>query len=72
MIDQKPDYLVCTCMGVMYSDICRAIADGYTSYEDLQELLMVGTGCNSCVPEVHDILREHASGSKIIDKNEKN
>ena len=60
MIESKPDYLVCTCMGVMYSDICRAIEEGYTDYQALQDLLMVGTGCSSCVQEVHDILREQA------------
>lgn len=61
MIDNKPDYLVCTCMGVMYSDICRAIEGGCTDYGSLQDLLMVGTGCSSCVQEVHDILKEQKS-----------
>lgn len=61
MIDNKPDYLVCTCMGVMYSDICRAIEDGCTDYASLQDLLMVGTGCSSCVQEVHDILKEQTN-----------
>ena len=61
MIDSKPDFLVCTCMGVMYSEICRAIEDGSTDYASLQDLLMVGTGCNSCVQEVHDILKEQTA-----------
>jgi bacterioferritin-associated ferredoxin len=57
---QKPevtDYLVCTCMGVMYSQICQAIDDGAHSFEALSEQLGVGTGCNSCVTEVHQILQ---------------
>jgi bacterioferritin-associated ferredoxin len=49
-------------MGVMYSDICQAIADGYTDYAALQEVLMVGTGCSSCVPEVHAIIKEQVKG----------
>ena len=53
---QRPDYLVCTCMGVMYSDILTAIANGDNSYEKLQESLLVGTGCNSCVDEVKQIV----------------
>lgn len=53
---QRPDYLVCTCMGVMYSDILAAIAEGDDSYEKLQESLLVGTGCNSCVEEVKEIV----------------
>jgi len=55
---QKPDYLVCTCMGVMYSEIVNAIKAGNATYEQLQETLLVGTGCSSCVEEVHQILKE--------------
>ena len=51
------DYLVCTCMGVMYSEICLAIDDGAHSFEALSERLGVGTGCSSCVTEVHQILQ---------------
>ena len=57
-LSQKPDYLVCTCMGVMYSDIIKAIDEGSKTYDALQETLLVGTGCSSCVSEVCDILRE--------------
>jgi len=55
---QRPDYLVCTCMGVMHSDIVKAIEEGNDSYQKLQDTLLVGTGCNSCVPEVKLILSE--------------
>jgi bacterioferritin-associated ferredoxin len=55
---QKPDYLVCTCMGVMYSEIVNAIKAGNATYEQLQETLLVGTGCSRCVEEVHLILKE--------------
>lgn len=58
---QRPDYLVCTCMGVMHSDIVQAIQNGSTTYEKLQETLLVGTGCNSCVEEVKDILKNEIS-----------
>ncbi len=54
---QKPDYLVCTCMGVMYSDIVREIEQGATTFEQLQDTLLVGTGCSSCVQEICDILK---------------
>ena len=57
-LDQKPDYLVCTCMGVMYSEICQAIADGARDFEALSELLAAGTGCTSCVGEVQEILQQ--------------
>ncbi len=55
---QKPDYLVCTCMGVMYSEIIDAIKQGADTFDKLQELLGVGTGCTSCVAEVYEILKE--------------
>lgn len=54
----KPDYLVCTCMGVMHSEIVEAIHQGENTYERLQGSLGVGTGCNSCVSEVREILRD--------------
>ncbi|HSW75605.1 MAG TPA: (2Fe-2S)-binding protein [Candidatus Saccharimonadales bacterium] len=50
------DHLVCTCMGVMYSEIIQAIDAGATSFEELSDKLGVGTGCSSCVQEVHEIL----------------
>ena len=34
-LDSKPDYLVCTCMGVMYSDIVDVIKSGADSFEQL-------------------------------------
>lgn len=52
----KNDYVVCTCMGVMKQEIIEAIEAGNNTYKGLQEVLGVGTGCSSCVPEVHEIL----------------
>ncbi len=57
-LSQRPDYLVCTCMGVMYSDIIKSIEEGNDSYQKLQDALLVGTGCNSCVEEVKMIVKE--------------
>jgi bacterioferritin-associated ferredoxin len=55
---KRPDYLVCTCMEVMYSDIVQAISEGTDTFEKLSDQLGVGTGCSSCVDEVHEILTE--------------
>lgn len=57
-LTQRPDYLVCTCMGVMYSDIIQSIQEGNDTYQKLQDVLLVGTGCNSCVEEVKMIVKE--------------
>lgn len=57
----RPDYLVCTCMGVMSSEIRDAIAQGCDTFEKLSLLLGVGSGCTSCVSEVELILSEEIS-----------
>jgi bacterioferritin-associated ferredoxin len=55
---KQEDYLVCTCMEVMYSEIVEAIKNGADTFEKLSDMLGVGTGCSSCVEEVHEILKE--------------
>ena len=55
------DYLVCTCMGVMRSEIIDAIKSGTDTFEGLSEELGVGTGCSSCVEEVHQMLDKYRS-----------
>lgn len=55
---KRPDYLVCTCMEVMYSQIVESIKNGVDTYEKLSDELGVGTGCSSCVDEVYFILEE--------------
>lgn len=54
----KPDYVVCTCMGVMRSEIEQAIVQGATTFQALSDQLGVGTGCSSCIDEVCQILAE--------------
>lgn len=58
LLAQRPDYLVCTCMGVMFSEIVEAIENGATDFQALQDELLVGTGCNSCIPEIEQILSD--------------
>jgi len=57
-LEKMPDYLVCACMCVMYSEIIEQIEAGAKSMEDLAATLLVGTGCNSCVAEIEQILKE--------------
>lgn len=57
-VESSMDYLVCTCMGVMYEEICSAIKSGKNTYDALSDSLGVGTGCNSCVQEVKEILKK--------------
>lgn len=57
-LEKKPDYLVCTCMCVMYSEIVEAIQQGDHTFQKLSDRLGVGIGCSSCVCEVNEILQE--------------
>jgi bacterioferritin-associated ferredoxin len=57
-IQQRPDYVICVCMGVMYSEVVAAIEQGSKTFEELSEKLMVGTGCVSCVDEIEELLDE--------------
>ena len=57
-LEKMPDYLVCACMCVMYSEIIEAIDAGCKTFNDLSAQLLVGTGCNSCVAEIEQILQE--------------
>lgn len=54
----EQDYLVCTCMGVMKSEILEAIDNGNDTFEGLAEELGVGTGCTTCVEEVEQMLAQ--------------
>jgi bacterioferritin-associated ferredoxin len=54
----QSDYLICTCMGVMYSEINSAIDQGAKSFQELSDQLGVGTGCSSCVAEIQAILEQ--------------
>jgi bacterioferritin-associated ferredoxin len=56
---KEPDYLICTCMGVMMSEIVTAIHGGADSFKKLADQLGVGTGCSSCVAEVNDLLEKN-------------
>lgn len=52
------DYLLCTCMGVMKSEVVAAIDRGAVTFKALSDELGVGTGCNTCVDEVMQILAQ--------------
>lgn len=60
-LSQRPDYLVCTCMGVMYSELLEAIQSGDTTFKLLSDKFGVGTGCSSCVDEVVEMLNAYSN-----------
>jgi bacterioferritin-associated ferredoxin len=54
--------IVCVCHRVSHHDIARAVREGCTSFDELQDDLRVATACGAC----HDCAREtfhaHACG----------
>ena len=53
------DIEICHCMGIMKSEIEKAIiANGLTTVEEVGEVTEAGTVCGSCIPDIEDILFE--------------
>ena len=52
------DDVVCTCLGLKVGDIKKAIEDGASTFEEVQEITNVGNICGVCVGEVREIV-EH-------------
>ena len=53
------DIEICHCMGIMKSEIEKAIKDkGLKTVEEVQDETIAGTGCGGCIPDIEDILKE--------------
>jgi len=64
MTNEK-DIIICRCEDFTLDEICRAIQDGYTDFEELKRYLRIGMGpCQgrTCIPLVR---RELANFLKI-------
>jgi bacterioferritin-associated ferredoxin len=55
--------IVCICHRVSDRDIARAVGQGCTSFDALQDELRVATACGACADCAHDCL--HASRQAI-------
>jgi bacterioferritin-associated ferredoxin len=56
-----PDPFVCVCLAVRESEIRAAIAAGADSVATLGGKCEAGTACQSCHPQLREMLREHAA-----------
>lgn len=50
------DKVVCGCMNVTVKDIKDAISNGAKSFEEVQEVTSVSTGCGSCTESVKELV----------------
>ncbi|MGA0560283.1 molybdopterin-dependent oxidoreductase [Larkinella sp. VNQ87] len=58
-VDPVAGKLVCSCNSVGQGNLERAIAAGYTDFQQLCQKTGAGTGCGSCRPEVRSILERN-------------
>lgn len=52
----KNEDVVCTCLGLTVGDIKKAISDGATTFEEVQQITDVGNVCGVCMGEVREIV----------------
>ncbi|MCC8069981.1 MAG: (2Fe-2S)-binding protein [Ruminococcus sp.] len=52
------DTVICNCYGVTTEDIENAIKNGATSFEEVQEITGVGTGCGACISTAESLVNE--------------
>jgi len=55
------DPYVCLCLAVRESEIRTAIAEGADSVARVGGMCEAGTACQSCHPQLRELLREHAA-----------
>ena len=62
----KREKIACNCQNITYGMIEDAIANGASSYEEVEAQLKFGTGCGQCKEFIHflirDILEEQGKG----------
>lgn len=64
LLANKPDYMVCTCMAVMHSEIIQAFTQGDLTIAALKDRFGVGTGCSSCLSEINDLINDFSKNNK--------
>jgi bacterioferritin-associated ferredoxin len=52
------DEIVCNCMSVTLGDIKDAIENGASTFEEVQEVTNIATGCGQCEDEARRIVDE--------------
>ncbi|UYZ37822.1 (2Fe-2S)-binding protein [Clostridium beijerinckii] len=60
LLDKKIDenQLVCGCFKVTVQDLANAIKNGAKSFEEVQAITKVGTGCGNCVESNKELVKQ--------------
>ncbi|WP_242841315.1 (2Fe-2S)-binding protein [Lachnoclostridium phytofermentans] len=54
---------ICRCKNVFYHDIEKAVKNGASTFEEVQEVTNISTGCGRCEKEAREIV-EHIIKTK--------
>ncbi len=54
----KKDILVCRCKKVSTGDIMKAVENGSDTFEKVQEVTKVATGCGACTTKAKEVFKE--------------
>lgn len=60
--------LICGCLRLYEGGLRQAVREGARSYDDLQQMTMVGTSCGNCRVLVERVLREELA--RLSEKSE--
>ena len=59
------DKTICFCMRVTNGDIYRAVQDGATTFEEVQEKTKTSRGCKKCTDDVKRLIEEFVKEREI-------
>jgi len=54
----RPEKTVCYCRRVTIGDMEQAVKDGARSFEEVQEVTKVSTGCKKCLDYAKNVAKE--------------
>lgn len=58
--------IVCSCTGVSYLDIRKAMVQGARTVEEIQDMTGAGTRCGGCIPNIEKILASICGCEKTL------
>jgi nitrogen fixation NifU-like protein len=58
-VKKEEERVVCQCMNITDQEIEHAVLEGARTFNDLQEMTKVGTGCGECTDEVMQLLEAY-------------
>lgn len=51
--------IICYCLNISEADIVKAVKDGATTLEAVQDVTGAGTACGACLGEIEEIIEKN-------------